>query len=285
MWIPLALSSALAYGVSDYLGGAAARKYSAVFVSAGAFVCSTSLALMLLVVNSGHPTAGDIYFSIGSGFCNALALVTFFTAMSMGKMSVISPVTAILVAGLPIAFSLLSGQQLSPLQISGIVCGLVAVVLLSMTSGGEAPAITGSPVLVWALTLISGVSFAGILLCLHHISPQAGLSPVALSRGTALLLLLPIVVYLWSKSERCNFDSGIWKWCLGIGLCDMVGTTSSLYAVHHGVLAIVAVLMALYPVGTIVLAVVVAKERVLPLQYVGLTAALVAVVLMASAAR
>ena len=65
------------------------------------------------------------------------------------------------------------------------------------------------------------------------------------------------------------------------GVVDAVGNSLLLFGVHIGELSVMSVLTAMYPIGTIILAGVVLKERITPLQIVGLALAIGAAALLA----
>jgi drug/metabolite transporter (DMT)-like permease len=67
------------------------------------------------------------------------------------------------------------------------------------------------------------------------------------------------------------------------GVADSVANTLLLIGFRIGELSVVSVLTALYPAGTIALAAIVLKERIAPVQWVGLVLALAAAAMLAVA--
>jgi drug/metabolite transporter (DMT)-like permease len=68
---------------------------------------------------------------------------------------------------------------------------------------------------------------------------------------------------------------------MACGVVDAVGNSLLLFGIHIGDLSVMSVLTAMYPIGTIVLAGVILKERVAPIQIVGLALAISAAALLA----
>jgi len=74
---------------------------------------------------------------------------------------------------------------------------------------------------------------------------------------------------------------GVWAMIVVAGILDVLANVVVLYGLRVGALSVMAVLVALYPAGTIVLAGIWLKERVAPIQWVGLALALIASALLA----
>jgi drug/metabolite transporter (DMT)-like permease len=70
---------------------------------------------------------------------------------------------------------------------------------------------------------------------------------------------------------------------LACGVVDVVANVGLLVGVRIGELSIMSVLTAMYPAGTIILAAIVLKERIAPVQYVGLALAITAGAMLALA--
>jgi drug/metabolite transporter (DMT)-like permease len=65
------------------------------------------------------------------------------------------------------------------------------------------------------------------------------------------------------------------------GVVDAVGNSLLLFGIHIGDLSVMSVLTAMYPIGTIILAGIILKERVAPIQIVGLALAISAAAMLA----
>jgi drug/metabolite transporter (DMT)-like permease len=112
--VVLALSSAVVYGASDFLGGLASRKASVFGVVALSQLAGLAALFALLPWLGGPVTAADLAWAAAAGIVGSTGLVVFFRALSRGVMSVIAPVTAVTAAAVPVLAGLLIGNRGRP---------------------------------------------------------------------------------------------------------------------------------------------------------------------------
>src|SRR3954454_10398641 len=133
----LALASSFAYGAADFLGGFAAR--GAHVLRVVVIAAPTSLLVELILwpaVGAQFPPAA-IAWGAASGVASAAAFALLYRTLAIGPMSVLSPVTALVSAALPVSVGLLRGEQLSLLALGGVALACVAVVIVSGGSDGR----------------------------------------------------------------------------------------------------------------------------------------------------
>lgn len=159
----LALMSSLAYGAADFLGGGAARGAHVLRVVLVAAPASLAVELLLWPVIGASFSTAAVVWGTASGVASAAAFALLYRALAIGPMSVLSPVTALVAATLPVIVGLLSGEQLSALATTGIVLALVAVVLVSGGGGDIAGARPSRAALTIALG--AGAAVALRLVC------------------------------------------------------------------------------------------------------------------------
>ena len=135
MAVVLALSSAVVYGASDFLGGLASRRASVFGVVALSQLAGLVALLALLPWLGGPVTRADLGWGAAAGLVGATGLLVFVRALSRGVMSVIAPVTAVTAAAVPVLAGLLGGNRIGPVAGAGILLALVAVVLVSAEGG------------------------------------------------------------------------------------------------------------------------------------------------------
>ena len=275
----LAFLSALAYGVSDFAGGFASRQHSALDVILLSYPVSALAVLLVCPLFGGALTMHTTLLGIGSGMTMAVAIWWFYAALARGPMSVVSPVTAVLVAGLPVMAGLSIGESLSQTAAGGIVLAILAVLLVSRQTPAD-PSLGGTAQLpftrsVLALTLGAGTAFAFSFMLAHQIPPGAGLWPIFLARLSATFFVLlasraTVAMLAWP-------DRKLLIYALTIGLLDAVANATMYFALQGSQLSTTSVVISLYPVFTVLLAVLVVKETVNRLQWAGMFLALLSI--------
>jgi drug/metabolite transporter (DMT)-like permease len=274
--VVLALSSAVIYGASDFLGGLASRR-ATVFGVVALSQLTGLLALLALLPWLGGPVSGaDLGWGAAAGLVGATGLLIFFRALSRGVMSVIAPVTAVTAAAVPVLAGLLGGNRIGPVAGAGIALALVAVVLVS-AEGGLGQLRTARPASLGA-PLAAGAAFGCFFVLLDRTSADAGLTPLVAARLASFVLVV-VVALVGRRSLRVGRTALPFVLASGVG--DMTANALFLLATQQdGQLAITGVLASLYPVSTVVLAQSLLRERLVPAQFAGLAAAIGAVVLI-----
>ena len=271
----LALASSFAYGSADFLGGVAARGAHVLRVVAIAAPASLLVELLLWPIFGAQFDQGAVAWGAASGVASAAAFALLYRTLAIGPMSVLSPVTAIVSAALPVGVGLIGGEQLSGLAVGGIALALVAVVVIS---GG--PDERGERPSRHALLLAfgAGAAIALQLVCLDQTPGDSGIAPLIVGRAVSSATVLAAVVALHARlgDRRLSVPAAA-----GAGALDSLANLSFLLAVREGELAVVAVITALYPAATVLLARALLAERIGATQLAGLGLAAVAVSLLA----
>jgi len=278
----LALSAAAIYGTADFLGGVAARRTSALAVTVLAHVVGLALlGAALMVLPAAHPTSADLAFGAVAGTLGGVGLILFYRALASGAMSVVAPVAALFGAALPVTVGLGLGEQLSLPALVGIGVAVAAVGLVSREEPvglDRAPRRVSQHPLV--LAVLAGVAFGGFFVMLSRTDAAAGLWPLLAARLASIALLGGFSL-VTGRSLRPT--PGSRRLIVAAGAGDMVANVLYLLAVRRGLVSLVAVIVALYPAATVLLAQVVLGERLRRVQVAGLALAAGAAVLLALA--
>ena len=134
----------------------------------------------------------------------------------------------------------------------------------------------GRPARIIALALAAGVAFGLFYVLLAPIEAGAGLWPLLGIRAGSLVAAIAVLVPAF-RSMRLARSS--LPWAAGAGTLDIAANALYLAAAYHGALSVVGPIASLYPAGTVLLAVVVDRERLRPMQSIALGLAAVALVL------
>lgn len=279
--IPVALASgsAAAYGLSDYLGGVQARRAGALRVICVSYPVSIVLVVLVAPLAGGSLTLGGALWGLASGVASGLAVWTFYAALARGPMSVVSPLTAVLSAAVPLAAGVLAGERPGVLALLGAALAIGASALVSLEGPPpDAAVIPRFTRRVAVLTVLAGLAFAAFFILLARVPAGEGLWPVALSRVGAT-----VVVVAAALAGRENLRPGRSLFVAGamIAVVDVVANVAFYYASQAAMLAVVSVIASLYPAFTVALALTHGGERVRPVQAVGMGIALLSVVLLA----
>ncbi|MFE2637096.1 EamA family transporter [Streptomyces scopuliridis] len=271
----LALGSSLAYGCADFLGGLGARKAHVLRTVMIAAPASLAVELLLWPFLGASFSAGALGWGAASGVASAAAFALLYRTLAIGPMNVLSPVTALVSAALPVGVGLLQGEHLAAAGLVGLPLALVAVVLVSAGHGTGTARPSRNAML---LALGAGAAIALQLIFLHQAPSDSGVAPLIVGRAVSSAVTLAAAGLMYRKlgSERPAYAMSA-----AAGVLDSVANLLFLLAARSGDLAVVAVITALYPAGTVLLARGVLAERIHRGQLVGLGTAAVAVSLLA----
>ncbi|MER7989190.1 EamA family transporter [Streptomyces noursei] len=271
----LALGSSLAYGCADFLGGLGARKAHVLRTVLIAAPASLAVELALWPILGASFTGASIGWGVASGVASAVAFVLLYKTLAIGPMNVLSPVTALVSASLPVTVGLLQGEHLGLAGLVGLPLALVAVVLVSAGHGAGTSRPSRTALL---LALGAGAAIALQLVFLHQAPADSGVAPLIVGRAVSSTVTLLAAAALY---RRLGPERPAYAISATAGVLDSLANLLFLLAARSGDLTVVAVITALYPAGTVLLARGVLAERIHRSQLVGLGTAAVAVSLLA----
>ncbi|MFE2972063.1 EamA family transporter [Streptomyces sp. NPDC059340] len=271
----LALGSSLAYGCADFLGGLGARKAHVLRTVMIAAPASLAVELLLWPFLGASFSAGALAWGAASGIASAAAFALLYRTLAIGPMNVLSPVTALVSAMLPVGVGLLQGEHLGGAGLVGLPLALVAVVLVSAGHGAGTARPSRTALL---LAFGAGGAIAFQLIFLHQAPSDSGVAPLIIGRAVSSAVILAAAGLMY---RRLGSERPAYAMSTAAGVLDSMANLLFLLAARSGDLTVVAVITALYPAGTVLLARSVLAERIRRGQLVGLGAAAVAVSLLA----
>jgi len=275
----LALVSAAAWGVSDFLGGIFAKRSTAWQVATVGQASSAVCALVLALLVGGSPTGGDLLAGLLGGIGGGIGAAFLYRGLAGGRMAVAAPVSAVGTALVPVVAGLALGERPSAYAWIGIVLALPAIVAISYVPPSRDGAARESPRAAVLDGLVAGAGFGILFTMLDRVGDDAGFLPVALAQVGSVAAVVVLALALRAPFlPRAAHD---WRAAL-MGPLGATATAVFLLATQVGLLTIVSVIASLYPALTVLLAAVVLRERVLRVQGLGLLLAAVAVAFVAT---
>lgn len=279
MVIALAVLSALLYGWSDYMGGRATREISVLRVTLYIEFLMTISYIALVVLDPAPFVIRDAMWGAIAGIGGVGGVAAFYLALSMGAISVASPVAGVLSAIVPVIAGIAMGERPSPLAMIGILIALASVILVSgaMSSRREEIVMPRSQLL---LVVTSGALFGLWYIALDVAGSQSGWWPLLTSRTLTLPTLIVAAYVLRDRLRTDQLSAAGRRWTLGAWITILAANLAYLVAVRSGLLSIVAVVASMYPASTIGLAIFIDRERLSRSQWLGVGFAGCALVLV-----
>ncbi len=278
MGIALALAASACWGVADFFGGLQSRRLSALTVVLGVETAGL-LIVAVAVLASGRAAPGgeDAAWAVAAGLAGVLGLGAFYRALAVGTMSIVAPVSSTGVA-LPLLVGVAGGDRPSAAQIAGLACAVAGVLLAGREHDADAAASAASRTSI-ALALAAALGFGTYFVGAAQAADGGVLWTLLLARAAAVPVLAALalarrVPLVPSKPDAARL--------FAIGALDLTATGLYAAATTKGLLAIVAVLGALDPVSTVLLARALLGERLTRVQDAGVIAALAGVALIAA---
>jgi drug/metabolite transporter (DMT)-like permease len=271
--IVLSLVAAIVYGSSDFFGGLASRRTATI----GVVIWSQAFGLVLLAgvlpLFGGHAVPADVLWGAACGIAGAVAIACLYRGLAIGTMGVVSPISAVLGATIPLLYGLVfRGEHPSLVAFAGIAAAIVAVMLVSVEPGaGKQRTGLFPPGILEAL--ISGIGFGAYFIALAQTRADAGMVPLLAARATSVIVLVAGGLAFGGAANLRLARPALALVAL-CGALDVSANVLYVLAAHQGLLAIVAVLTSLYPAATVFLAALVLREHLARTQWIGIALAL-----------
>ena len=266
-----ALGAAVLYGVGDYFGGRATKISASTSVTfLGQFVALILLIVLVAVGNTPVMPLQDWFWSGLAGTGGVIALVAFYQAMSLGSMTVVAPIAALIGMCSPVIVGLLQGERPASIAYLGMILACIAVALVGdVLDHHDLP----TPMRAIVLAVISGLGFGVIFVCLAQTSQDSGLCPLL---GQRIVSVSTVAIVGSLGSRRLKVARPVIWYAILSGVLDTTANGLYLLAIHGGLLSLVGVIISLYPVSTVALAIFVDHEKLHKSQFIGLLVAAVA---------
>ena len=276
MAIVLALMSALTYGISDFGAGILSRRSDAGVVSLIVLAIGLACAGVAVAIDPGvGPRAAALAWGAASGLGGGAGTLALYHGLAIGRMTIVATLSAVLAAVVPAIVGLSTGDSLNVVTLAGILIAIPAIALVSWHPDPEQRGEARSSVI---FGLLAGLCFALLFIGLDRAGTRSGAWPLIPGEGVGMLVLVPYGVSAYRRVGLPARRDALLMVSVGVvgGLAGLL----FLLATGHGELTVVAVVTALYPAFTVLLARVLLAERWTRAQAVGLGVAAAAIVLV-----
>jgi drug/metabolite transporter (DMT)-like permease len=268
------LGSAASWGAGDFSGGLATKHNDVFMVVIISQVAGTlPLVAFTLLWGGAWPSAKHLLLGAIGGLFGMAGLLALYRSLSEGRMGVVAPVTSVAAAVLPMLLGSFWDGLPTFLEIAGILVAIVAVWLLSRTEPDQPFSFDGL-----GLPIMAGSAFGLYFVFIDLAAVEMVLWPLVAARLASMGILL---VFLAIGPRRRMPPTRQFPLLIMAGILDTAGNIFFALATQIGRLDIAAVLASFYPGTTAFLAWIVLKERLNRTQWMGVSAALTALVLIA----
>ena len=270
--VGFALAASLSWGAGDFSGGVATRRAKVLSVVIAAHAIGLMMLIALaLIWSEPFPSTLDIIWGSVAGLAGAVGVVAFYQSLSVGRMGIVAPITAMLSAAVPVLFGAFFEGLPGPLHLIGFVLALIAVGLISGLG-----VVKGRPKGL-GLAFLAGLGFGSFFILISRVSHGAIFWPLAAARLASFLFLLAVILV---RRQEIIPKKSVLPVMFLAGALDVAGNVFFVLATHAGRLDVAAILSSLYPAVTVLLASIILKERVTRIQTIGICIALVAIPLI-----
>jgi drug/metabolite transporter (DMT)-like permease len=240
--------------------------------------------LLVLVAGVPWPGAASATWAAVAGLAGLAGVLGFYQALALGEMSLAAPLVAVIAAAIPATAGLVLGDRVDLVQVAGLGCGLISVVVVSRSGAepGSQPR-SRETVRLLPLIIVAGLAFAAFYLAMGRATAIGGGTawwPLLFSRAATVALAFGILLARHVRPESGAIRSAAIP-LLAAGLGDLGGNGFFLLATAAAPFSLAVILSSLYPVVTVLLAAILLGERLGRLQAAGVGLALVGVVLIA----
>jgi drug/metabolite transporter (DMT)-like permease len=272
--VVLGLLSAASFGASDFGGGLSSRHLPIFGVMLVSQATGVVLAFAIaLLTREAAPESGSVMAAAAGGVCGAVGLLGLYQGLAVGRMGVVAPIVGVIGASLPVVVGIGLEGPPPPAAAVGIGLALVAVVIVSRTPspGGGRSGIE--------FAVIGGIGIGLVSTLIGQLPEGSVWWPLVVLKVAAIGSLVGATLLArrpWRLSGRSVPPPA------AVGVGDMAGNGFYILATQSGRLDIAAVLSSLYPVVTVVLAIVVLREHISRRHAMGIATAVAAVALIAA---
>ena len=273
------IASAATWGAADFIGGLATKRtspYRVLFLAEIAGLIPFSV--LALLTREPIPSTLDLLWGAISSLIGLTGLTILYRALADGQMSITAPVSALFAALIPVIFGFFTLGAPSLATMTGFGLAFVAVWLISQTdkTNWRYPLRGLRSLRDLRLPLLSGLFFGLYFLVIHRATLNAFFWPLVMARFAGFVAF---GLYALIRSQPAMPPRDVWGFCIINGVIDIGGNAFYILSAQTGRIDVAAVLGALYPASTVLLAWIFLNEKISMVQTFGVLLAFIAIIL------
>jgi uncharacterized membrane protein len=207
-----------------------------------------------------------------AGFFGAAGLIALYMGLAKGKMSIVSPLAAVISVIIPVIYSALNEGIPSIFKVTGFIFAFIGIWFIVSVDLGSSLKLT-----YLEYPLLAGILFGLFFISIDNFSAAAIYWPLTVSRITAFFMLTGFMMFTKTVSKTTlNVILAV----ILAGLFNTGGAILFALASEAGRLDVATILSSLSPAVTVLLACIVLKEQLALRQWMGVIASLIAIILI-----
>lgn len=214
MALLLGLITALALGVGDFIAGQVTKRVPPLIVVLYAQGFGTIIMLPVAMVSGHSLTLTAIIWGLLAGISLSIGFLFYFRSLSLGKMGVVSSITGILSAIIPVFTGLLIGERPGAWALIAVVVIILAIILITKKETVRETPVKGNSA-VFAQAALAGI-LIGLFFVFLHI-PTAGESMWTVSFTMTGSFLAVATVLLIRRANFLRVSKSAWVYILANG--------------------------------------------------------------------
>ena len=236
-------------------------------------------AIVALIINKGKFMHDGKSALLGCtvGLLGAGGQLVLFKALAIGPAYIIFPFISMSPVVVITLAALFLKEKANKWQIAGIIVALIAILLLSIQTGGDDSPVSGWLWIVLAVLVLFAWGIQGFFMKFANNSMDA--ESIFVWMALSGLVLIPIAWFMDSDpmtAAEFFVQEGVAKaslGCFGIQILNAIGALTLVYAYRYGKAVIVSPMEGLSPMVTVLLSLIILSVIPTPLQIAGICCA------------
>ena len=233
-------------------------------------------AIVALVINKGKFLHDGKSALLGCtvGLLGAGGQLVLFKALSIGPAYIIFPFISMSPVVVITLAAIFLKEKANKWQIAGIVVALIAILLLSIQTGGDDGPVSGWLWIVLAVLVLFAWGIQGFFMKFANNSMDA--ESIFVWMALSGLVLIPVAWYMSPDAANFFAQEGVASsslGCFGIQILNSIGALTLVYAYRYGKAVIVSPMEGLSPMVTVLLSLIILSVIPNPLQIAGICCA------------